>query len=357
MKRTQVATYALAALAVCAALSAPTQVRSGIETAPDFTIYNCINADSISLSDLSADPVLLVFYDGGLVSNINTLRYAKEWDRRYSADGLKVVCMHCPFFPPSKLPYNAIEVVSQVGLKVPVGLDMDREIYDLYGIKGLPSFILIQPGGRVAAQKEGLKVYGDVEEAIQDELKRLNPGIILPLVMKPLKPWDSDEAKIYPATPMLTLGYAPGNIANSDSAMWNKFAEYYDSRDRTKDKVYLNGNWKVGKYLVAYSDSIGGLNNHIRVIYRGKSVWILPGFELGHRPRIYIRQDRSYLEPGSWGRDVIADQEGKPFVHMQYSIPQQIVDNPAYGAHQLELIPGEDDVSIYYLFFESDVQH
>jgi hypothetical protein len=340
------------ALAVCLCLPA----AAGPGMAPDFTMHQCVYADSIALADYLDGPVLLVFYDGGLETNANTLRYAKEWQRRYEGDGLRIIGIHSPFFEPSKEASNAIEVVARTGAVLPVGLDMDRRIYDLYGIKALPAFVLIRPGGEIAAALSGLKVYADVEQAVQSELKRIKPDIILPLIARPMKPWDDPDAHLYPTTPLVILGYGPGNIANADSSLRDEFGRYEDARDRTRDVVYLKGRWKVGKYSVSHSDSVGGLEDHIRIIYRGKSVWLLPAFEQGTRPKIYIKQDRSFLDKSQWGRDIIGDQLGKPYVQVQYSIPYQIVDNPVFGTHQLEIIAGEGDVSFYYLFFEPDVQ-
>lgn len=326
------------------------------ETAPDFTLRQCARADSIRLADHLESPVLLVFYDSGFVTNVNTLRYVREWHRRYSGDGLQIIPIHSPLLEPSKDPYNAIEVVGMEGLMMPVGLDMEKEVSDMYGISGLPSFVLIQPGGRVAAAFSGEKVYADVERAVQDELKRLMPDILLPLLMKPVRPWDDPDARLLPATPMVTLGYAGGRIANADSSLLNEFAMYSDARERAEDVVFLDGNWKVGEHSIAHSDSLGGPNDHIRIIYRAKSVYILPFFGYGTKPKVYIKQDRTYLDPEVWGSDVMVDQQGRPYVYMQYSIPHQIVNNPAFGKHQLELIAGEGDVSFYYLFFEADVQ-
>ena len=85
-------------------------------------------------------------------------------------------------------------------------------------------------------------------------------------------------------------------------------------------------------------------------------MWILPAFELGQKPKVHIKQDRSYLDPAYWGRDIMGDQLGRPQIHLQYSIPYEIVNNPEFGVHQLEIIPAEGDVSFYYLFFEDGVQ-
>lgn len=361
--RALIAYMALSALffglpAVCSWPGGDTWAAGGSapETAPDFLIRECVRVDSIQLADYIDGPVLLVFYDGGIVTNIGALRYAKEWDRRYAGDGVSIIGIHSPFFAPSKISHNAIEVVGITGAMIPAGLDMDREVYDLYGISELPAFVLIQPGGKVAASFSGGQVYSDVERAVQDELKRLNPGTLLPLISKPLKPWDDPEANLFAATPMITLGYAPGKIDNADSSGHDKFALYEDARDRTRDVVFLEGRWRVGEYSVTHSDSVGGLNDHIRIIYKGKAVWILPTFEIGQRPRVYIKQDRSYIDKSIWGKDIMGDQRGRPYIHMQYSIPHQIVKNPDFGAHQLEIIAGEGDVSFYYLFFEADVR-
>jgi peroxiredoxin len=358
MKPVRTKTFVALAVALYAlwpAKGAP--ARGAPQTAPDFTLHQCVRADSIRLADHLEGPVLLVFYDSGFVTNVNTLRYVREWHRRYSGDGLRIIPIHSPLLEPSKNRYNAIEVVGAQGLMMPVGLDMEREVTGMYGISGLPSFVLIRPGGRIAAAFTGEKVYEDVERAVQEELKRLSPDIILPLIMKPVRPWDDPEARLLPATPMVMLGYAGGKIANADSSLLNDFAVYSDARRRTEDVVFLNGRWKVGEHSITHSDSAGGLNDHVRIIYKAKSVYVLPLFELGTRPRVYIKQDRTYLDPAVWGSDVMGDQKGRPYIYMQYSIPQHIVANPAFGKHQLELIVGEGDVSFCYLFFEADVQN
>ena len=323
--------------------------------APDFTIRQCLRADTIALADYLGDPVLLIFCDVGLVSNLNALAYAKEWHRRYRGDGLKVIVIHSPFLEPTRELYNAIEALSVHEVRTPSGLDMEREVYDLYGITGLPAFILIRPDAHIAARFEGETVYADVERAVQDELRRLEPGVLMPLIMKPRKPWHDPDAEVLQPTPMVDLRY-PGKMANADSSLVDVFAEYADARDRTKDVVFLSGRWKVGENCIAYSDSLGGSDTYIRIIYRAKSVYILPHFELGEKPTVYVKQDRSYLDHDSWGRDIMGDLNGKPYIYMQYSIPYQIVDNDEFGTHQLEIIPAGGDVSFYYLYFEGDAR-
>ncbi len=354
---------ALAVALFVLALSAPSGGRAEAEegaapiagpaAAPDFLIRECVHADSIHLADYLDGPVLLMFYDGGLVTNIHALRYAREWDRRYRGDGLSIIAVHAPLFEPSKVLTNAIEVVGASGAAFPVGFDMERRVYDLYGVSSLPAFVLIRPGGAIAARISGEKAYADVERAIQDELRRLRPGTVLPLIAKPFRPWDDPGADLLKPTPLTRLGYASGNIANADSGLYDEFGEYGDPGDRMRGAVFLDGNWKVGAYSVSYSDSLGRGGSRMRIIYSGKAVWILPAFESGRIPRVYVKQDRSYLPADAWGKDIEGDQAGRPYIRTAYSIPCQIVDNPAFGTHQLEIIPAEGDVSFYYLFFEA----
>ena len=338
--------------------------EGGPVVAPGFTIHKCARADSISLADYLDGPVLLFFYDGGIAPDTDALRYATEWDRRYAGDGLSIIGMHTPFFEPSKVPRNAIEIVGTIGVSFPVGLDMDGRIFDLYREAAFapakpaapPAFVLIEPGGEVQAAVAGRQSYAAVEESIQALLRELNPDVILPLVMKPLRPWDDPTAEIFRPTDMVILGYAGGQIADFDSTRRDDLAEYTDTFERTRETVFLSGRWRVDEYSISHSDSAGRPGDYLRIIYRGKTVWVLPCFDYGTRPVVYLRQDRSDLSPESWGKHVMSDGIGRPYIYMNYCMPLQIVNNPAYGTHQLELIAGEGDVSFYYLFFEDDAR-
>jgi peroxiredoxin len=338
-----------AAILICAAVFA---AGPPPKIAPGFVLTDCINADTLRLADYSGQPVLLFFYDGGDMASHNLLPYVNEWHRRYEGDGLKVIGIHSPEFEALKLKYNAAEVVSRAKLAFPVGFDSSRSVYATYGLKAVPTFILLKPGLEIVLEASRPKSYVEIETAIQNLLVTLKPGIVNPFIVRPFKPADDPSGHVLPATPMLVLGHNSAAIANLDSAAYGKFKNYSDSRDRLKGKVFLQGYWKVGPSSISYEQQYRSSEDHLRVVYTGKDVWLLALCSFESPPRLYVKQDMDYLPKEDWGEDMQGDLFAKPYINMRYSIPMHIIKNRAYGTHSLEIIPAEGDVSLYYLFFE-----
>jgi peroxiredoxin len=352
--------YASAAVALAAAGLAlllwqgATSAEAPPRLAPDFTLTECVNADTLHLARLEAGPVLLVFYDGGEMSSCQALPYVNEWHRRYESDGLKVIGVHSPALEPLKAKYNAVEVISRAHYNFAVGMDHDRAVYGAYGLSALPAYVLVRPGGAIAFQTSAPRAYAEVEMAVQKLLEELKPGIVNPFLVKPMRPADDPKVKMLPATPEIRLGYEAGAVAGCDSTVYDRFYNFTDSRERVRGKVYLHGYWKVGPGSVAYEEKYRSSDDHLRMIYSGKEVWLLRACEYGARQKVYVKQDRDYLAPEDWGKDIQGDGLGRPFILLEYSIPASIIKNREYGTHELELIPAEGDGAFYYLFFEGE---
>jgi peroxiredoxin len=322
---------------------------------PDFTLTECLNADTLRLSELLDRPVLLFFYDAGDVPSIRAFPYVKEWHRRYQGDGLKVIGIHSPFLEPLRMAHNAIEVAARARLKFAIGMDMERTVYQAYGIEKLPTFIVVKPGGEVVLRTDEGRSYQKTEEAIQRLLKELRPDIIHPFLFKPVRLLDDPAVSIQAPSPPILPGWRSGVIEGFDSTLAGKFHTYTDSREKDKAEIYLSGRWKVDELSITHSQKGGQAEDYVRIIYTGKDVWILPFFEYGSSPSIYIKQDRSFLPRLSWGADISSDPQGRPFLLMRYSIPIHIVSNPTHSSHELQIIAGTGDVSLYCLSFEGDV--
>jgi hypothetical protein len=147
----------------------------------------------------------------------------------------------------------------------------------------------------------------------------------------------------------LVLGYDSGCFANSDSAGFDQFHRYADPHDKARGKVYLEGRWKLEDSLITYEE---GEAAHIRVIYSGKDVWLLPDFDLNKDVRVYVEQDRASLPMSIWGGDINTDLSTRTFLITKYAVPLHVLRNPTYGTHELEIIPEEGTVSFHYIFFE-----
>jgi hypothetical protein len=215
--------------------------------------------------------------------------------------------------------------------------------------------MVLKPGGEIVFRASGTRGFRDIEQAIQQLLSDRKPGTILPFLLQPLKPIDDPDMKILKPTPMVFPGYASGLIADCDSAAFGKYDTYTDSGDREKGVIYLQGRWRVDEQTISHEQEVFGLEDHIRLIYSGKDVWILPGFEYGKSPRIYVEQDKSLLPNEIWGRDVQSDRKGRSYISPRSTVPVHVVSNHGFGAHELTLIPAQGDVTLFYLYFEGAV--
>jgi alkyl hydroperoxide reductase subunit AhpC len=341
---------AVAALLAAAVAVAPSCARAQTVKAPDFRFDECAYADSIVLSDFSRFPVLLFFFDAGDVACIKSYGYLINWATKYSADGLKVIGIQSsPYAAMASWP-NIANALSLLEYEFPIGLDYDREVSNLYDVHTVPTWVLIEPGGAIAMRTSKMSEYRDLEMRIQDVLREIEPGVILPFLFK--GPQKSGEASNYPPpTPRVVLAYGSGSIANQDSAGPGVMRRYADPGGRERGIAYLDGPWKLEEGRITHEE---GESAYIRVIYSGKAVWLLPDMKPGEVTRIYVEQDRSPLRDDSWGKDVGVDLEGRTYVRIRYSSPKQIVDNPEYGTHELKIIPGEGVESLHYLYFEGE---
>jgi hypothetical protein len=343
------------ALALWAALIAATVpgVRAE-ERLQDFTLTPAVNVDTLRLADHTDRIVLLAFFNAGDMPSIKSFKYLREWRRRYEGDGVRVLGVHCPRFPPMRDLTNVISVLGGAEIGFPVGLDPEGSVRDAYGLIRFPTFILARPGGEVVFRTSERIPYPEVEKAVQDLLKEMDPGIILPFPLKPMSPVEDREADILEPTPTLYLGYASGAIAGCDSTRYGRFADYVDPGDKDRDKVYLQGRWKVDEHSITFDFSGSSLEPHVRVVYAGKDLWILTGYEPGRPPGILIKQDRGFLTHEAWGPHVKFDHMGRSRVVISYPVPRHIVSNPHYGTHELTLVP-DRPFSLYYFYAEGEV--
>jgi len=279
--------------------------------------------------------------------------YVKNWHTKYQADSVVVIGIHSPWLEPLTLWGNAATAVARSGIKFPVGMDMDRKVYMRYQIEQLPAFILIRPGGDIVFQTSDPAEYRAVEEMIRWTIRDIEPDAILPPSFEPETEKHPPDAKILPPTPRIILGSSSGAIDNLDSTSLGKYKMYTDSRRREKGRVYLHGRWKVDRDAIAYEE---GEESYVRVVYSGKDVWVLPGFEPESAVRVYVKQDRAYLKMELRTNDIRADFMGRPYIYMRHAVPMHVVSNPRYGTHEIQLIPVEGDVAFHYIFFEGTAE-
>jgi hypothetical protein len=154
----------------------------------------------------AAGPVLVHFFDFAQLNSVRTLPYLIEWDRRYRDAGLTTLGVQAPRFPFGAEPDAVATGLVQAGVKFPVAIDAEHELWHAYGCEGWPSLFLWTTGGALSWFHFGEGEYLNTELAIQEELRELDALRSLPDPMQPLRPSDTPSARVMPPTPEIFPG-------------------------------------------------------------------------------------------------------------------------------------------------------
>ncbi|HZU60699.1 MAG TPA: redoxin domain-containing protein [Solirubrobacteraceae bacterium] len=146
----------------------------------------------LSMGDLRGRPVLIEFWDFCRPNSVRTLPYLKGWHERYAPRGLQVIGVHTSGFAPSADPSAVQAGVARLQIPYPVVVDVQYEIWGLYGNLGWPARYLFNQKGMLFEQHYGEGAYDETERAIQELL-----GLEEPL-LDPLRPEDAPGAVLEP---------------------------------------------------------------------------------------------------------------------------------------------------------------
>ena len=150
------------------------------------------NVAGLRMDQQLGRPVLIEFWDFCRPNSLRTLPYMQAWHERYADDGLRVIGVHASGFEPSADPDAVGEAVSRLGLRYPVVVDAELEIWQDYGNLGWPARYLFNQDGRLFEYHYGEGAYAESERAIQELL-----GLERPTVA-PVRPEDAPGAVLTP---------------------------------------------------------------------------------------------------------------------------------------------------------------
>jgi thiol-disulfide isomerase/thioredoxin len=147
-----------------------------------------LNAAMVRMDQQLGRPVLVEFWDFCRPNSIRTLPYLTDWHERYREDGLRVIGVHASGFAPSRDPEAVADAVARLGVPYPVVVDVDYEIWQLYGNLGWPARYLFNQAGTLFDYHYGEGGYQDTELAVQELLG------VSRLTTPPLRPEDAPDA-------------------------------------------------------------------------------------------------------------------------------------------------------------------
>ena len=155
----------LGALALTAAhghggrLEIPVATATRVRPAPAWQNVSWLNADHpITLESLRGRVVLLNFWVFTCYNCTNTVPALVDFDRKYRDQGLTIIGIHTPEFPPYAGEHdrgNLQRALERYGITYPNAQDNDNRTWDLYGIRYWPSFVLIDKRGRIRYEGYG----------------------------------------------------------------------------------------------------------------------------------------------------------------------------------------------------------
>jgi thiol-disulfide isomerase/thioredoxin len=153
-----------------------------------------INVAMLRMDQQLGRPVLVEFWDFCRPNSIRTLPYLKAWHARYEADGLRVIGVHTSGFPPSADPEAVQAAVQRLGIRYPVVVDIEGEIWQDYGNLGWPARYLFNSEGLLFDYHYGEGAYADTELAVQELLGARRE------TAPPIRPEDVPGAELAPPT-------------------------------------------------------------------------------------------------------------------------------------------------------------
>jgi len=137
-------------------LNAPS---TSLAPAPAWRNGSWLNTDHpLTLAELKGRVVLLNFWVFTCYNCTNTVPSLVDFDRKYRSQGLTLIGIHTPEFPPYAGEHdrgNLERALRKYGIEYPNAQDNDSKTWDLYGIRFWPSFVLIDKRGNVRYQGYG----------------------------------------------------------------------------------------------------------------------------------------------------------------------------------------------------------
>jgi thiol-disulfide isomerase/thioredoxin len=151
-----------------------------------------INSAPLRMDQQLGRPVLVEFWDFCRANSLRTLPYLTAWHERYGTSGLRVIGVHAAGFEPSRDPEAVRAAVARLGVRHPVVVDTDLEIWREYDNLGWPARYLFDQRGRLFDYHYGEGAYDETEVALQELLGDHRP------LLEPLRPEDAPGARLDP---------------------------------------------------------------------------------------------------------------------------------------------------------------
>jgi thiol-disulfide isomerase/thioredoxin len=298
-----------------------------------------LNSTPLSFRQLRGRVVLVDFWDYTCVNCIRTLPYVQAWHERYKDKGLTVIGVHTPEFTFAQYESNVERGVREFGLTYPIVIDSDREIWKAFANRYWPTKYLLDKDGYLRYGHFGEGGYAECEQVIQELLREIDPNVVLPTLMDPLREEDHMGAVCYRGSGELYLGHRRGRVGNEGGFKEDQIADYIFNGVAEENFFYANGRWaSTAEYFEAAETG----PHSLRLKYEAAAVNLVMASPHTASAEVVVLQDGKPLSRKQSTRDTHfrpatsgADEES--YVTVDSARMYFLVDNHAFGDHELEL--------------------
>ncbi len=135
-------------------------IKPGTVNAPEFpTGLDWLNTEGpLAIRDLRGKIVLLDFWTFCCINCMHALEDLKRLERKYASE-LVVIGVHSAKFEAEKDTENVRQAVERYGIQHPVVNDCEMRVWQEYAVRAWPSFMLIDPRGKVFGTHSGERVF------------------------------------------------------------------------------------------------------------------------------------------------------------------------------------------------------
>lgn len=344
---------------------------------PDFASGEWINTPGVlTRESLRGQVILIDFWNYTSANCIRSLPYVTNWHARYTDLGLTVVGVHMPEYSFARTRAQVETAVEELGIRYPVLLDNEYQVWERYANRDWPARCLIDHEGYVCYRQQGDQAYQETERAIQAALRQRDPQVALPRLLPPLRPEDAPGITCYRSTQELRAGFERGALGNPQGYAEGGNPVVYEMSlpfQRHEGYFYAAGIWRTERECLVFAGQDGG---RITLPYRAAGVSAVlspsadpvellldlpPGSDRHRRtqtirPIIEVRQDGEPLTAVNAGADIEYHQDGLSTVHIRRPRMVELVRNPGFEEHELELTFRANGLALYVFTFATSVK-
>jgi hypothetical protein len=320
-----------------------------------------INSAPLSMRQLAGRVVLIDFWEYTCINSIRSFEQNKRWYERYHRYGFEIIGVHDPEFDIAYRPDNVRTAVKRFGLPYPIFVDPNFQLWQAYHNNSYPSRFLIDREGIVRFHRDGEGGDAAFERAIQRLLLQAHPGLKFPSDYTIAAEPDALAPSCGVPTQEMYVGDWPGRgiLSNPEGYHDRKTIRYELPANVNDGQAAVSGAWESDKNGMTYRGKKGGAHagpDELIMRYHARELYAVIDVSHGHPAAVYIQQDGKDLIAADKGADVQFDLAGHSYIEVREPRLYYLVQNPAFGAHTVTLMPSKPGLTINAFTFGNDCQ-